>query len=44
MSINSKNGFKNFEIAKDHKMHILNINHAQPLLSLFTLFNLSNYI
>ena len=27
-----KNGFKNFEISKDRKMHKLNINHAQPLL------------
>ena len=26
---------KIFEIAKDSKMHNLNINHAQPLLSLF---------
>ena len=33
--INSKNGFKNFEIAKDRKMQKLNINHAQPLQPLF---------
>ena len=38
--MNSKNDFKNFEIAKDRKMHKLNINHAQPLLPLlyFILF------
>ena len=30
--MNSKNGFKNFEIAKDREMRKLNINHAQPLL------------
>ena len=29
--------FKNFEIAKDCKMHKLIINHTQPLLPLFYL-------
>ena len=29
-----KDGLKNFEITKDHKMHKLNMNHAQPLLPL----------
>ena len=38
--MNSKNGFKNLEIAKDRKMHKLNIDHAQPLMLLlyFILF------
>ena len=36
--MNSKNGFKNLEIAKGRIMHKLNIDHAQPLLPLLYFF------
>ena len=42
--MNSKNGFKNFEIAKDRKTHKLNKYKSWTTITATTLFNLSNYI